>query len=108
MNTLLQNLTFLKTNYKSRNDLRMYQDKTLESNTFLQPLLDKLSYENKNIILLGDFNIALPHYESHTHTRDFLDCMYYGSLSLQITITTKITPRSRKLIDIIFTNPVPS
>ena len=73
-------------NYKNSNDLKMYQDKTLEyvfveiisktqkntivgciykhpklsisdfTNTFLQPLLDKLSYENKSIILLGDFN----------------------------------------------------
>ena len=80
-------------NYKNSNDLKMYQDKTLEyvfveiisktqkntivgciykhpklstsdfTNIFLQPLLDKLSYETKNIILQGDFNIDLLHYE---------------------------------------------
>ena len=33
------------------------------TNIFLQPLLDKLSYETKNIILQGDFNIDLLHYE---------------------------------------------
>ena len=41
--------------------------------TFLQPLLNKLSYENKNVILLGDFNTDLLHYESHIQTREFLD-----------------------------------
>ena len=114
----------------------MYQDKTLQSvfvetisktqkntivefiykhpklsisdftNTFLQPLLDKLSYENKNIILLGDFNIDLLHYESHSQTRDILDCMYPGPLSPQIIISTTITPCPSTLIDNIFKNTV--
>ena len=74
-------------NYKSRNDLKLYKNKNPESvfikvlsksdkntiigciykhpnlaiqefmDTFLQPLLDNLSYENKNVILMGDFNI---------------------------------------------------
>ena len=121
-------------NYKSRNDLKLYKDKNRESvfievlsksdkntvigciykhsnlaiqefmDTFLQPLLDKLSYENKNVILLGDFNIDLLHYESHIQTREFLDKIYFGSLSPHITIPTRITPRSRTLIDNIFTN----
>ena len=123
-------------NYKSRNDLKLYKDKNLESvfievlsksdkntvigciythpnlaiqefmNTFLQPLLDKISYENKNVILLGDFNIDLLHYESHIQTREFLDKIYLGSLSPHITIPSRITPRSRTLIDNIFTNTV--
>ena len=74
-------------NYKSRNDLKLYKNKNLEfvfikvlsksdkntitgciykhpnlaiqefMGTFLQLLLDNLSYENKNVILMGDFNI---------------------------------------------------
>ena len=48
---------------------------------FIQPLLDKLSFENTNIILLGDFNIDLLHYENDNLTRIFLDCMYSSSLS---------------------------
>ena len=59
--------------------------------TFLQHLLDKLSYENKNVILLGDFNIDLLHYESHIQTREFLDKMYFGSLSPRITLLNRIT-----------------
>ena len=31
---------------------------------FIQSLLDKLSFENKNIILLGDFNTDLLHHEN--------------------------------------------
>ena len=123
-------------NYKSRNDLKLYKDKNLESvfievlsksdkntiivciykhpnlaiqefmDTFLQPLLDNLSYENKNVILMGDFNIDLLHYESHIQTREFLDKIYFGSLTPHITIPTRITSRSRTLIDNIFTNTV--
>ena len=83
-----------KLNYKNRKDLTINKDEMLESvfvevlsqsnkNTiieciykypkmaladitqnFIQPLLDKLSLENKNIILLGDFNIDLLHHEN--------------------------------------------
>ena len=114
----------------------MYQDKTLESvfvgkisktqkitivgciykhpkltisdftDTFLQPLVDKLSYKWKNIILLGDFNIDLLHYESYSQTRDILDCMYSGPLSPETAISTSITPRSSTLIDNTFTKTV--
>ena len=74
--------------------------------TFLQPLPDKFSHENKNVILLGHINIDLLHYESHNQTREFLDKIYFGSLSPHITIPNRITPRSRTLIDNIFTNTV--
>ena len=61
---------------------------------FIQPLLDKLSFENKNIIPLGDFKIDLLHYENDSQTRIFLDHMYSISQSPQITMPTRITPRS--------------
>ena len=70
--------------------------------TFLQPLLDKLSYENKNVILMGDFNVDLLHYESHIQTREFLDKIYFGSLTPHITIPTRITPHSRTLIQTLW------
>ena len=57
-------------------------------------LLDKLSFENKNIIPLGDFKIDLLHYENDSQTRIFLDHMYSISQSPQITMPTRITPRS--------------
>ena len=78
------------------------------TDTFLQALLDNLSYENKNAILMGDFNVDLDllHYESHIQTREFLDKIYFGLLTPHITIPTRITPRSRTLINNIFTNTV--
>ena len=74
--------------------------------TFLQPLLDNLSYENKNVIVICDFNIDLLHYESHIQNREFLDKIYFGSLAPHITIPTRITLGSITMIDNIFTNTV--
>ena len=71
---------------------------------FIQPLLDKLSFENKNMILLGDFNIDLLHYGDDNRTKIFSDHMYSSSLSPQITTPTRITPSSKILIDNIFSN----
>ena len=101
-------------NYKSRNDQNIYKEKLQESifievlsetnkNTavgciykppdlttqnfnfdYLQSLIDKLSIENKNIILLWDFNIHLLHYESNNPTREFIDLMFSASLTLKL------------------------
>ena len=72
----------------------------------LQPLIDKLATENKNIVFLGDFNVDLLHYESNNPTRKFLDLMFFVSLTPQITVPTHLTVRSKTLIDDIFTNSV--
>ena len=72
--------------------------------TFLQPLLDKLSYETKNIIFLGDFNIDWLHSELYIQTRQFLFKIHFWSLSPNITIPTRVTLLSRALIDNIVTN----
>ena len=45
------------------------------------------------------------HYESNNPTREFLD-LFSASLTPQITIPTRLTVRSRTLIDNIFTNSV--
>ena len=112
-------------NYKTRDDLKIYKKKLLESkfievlsgsnkNTivgciykhpglttqefncdFLQPLIDKLATENKNIVFLGDFNVDLLHYESNNPTREFLDLMFSASLIPQITIPTYLAVRSK-------------
>ena len=47
---------------------------------YLNVLLDKLSKENKTIILLGDFNINFLNYDIHPPTNEFLDslsCHYF-------------------------------
>ena len=123
-------------NHKTRNDLNIYKEKQLESifievlsesnkNTvvgciykhpglttqnfnfdYLQPLIDKLSIQNKNIILLEDFNVDLLHYESNNPTREFLDLMFSASLTPQVTIPSCLTVRLITLIDNVFTNSV--
>ena len=120
-------------NYKNRQDLNTDKDELLESvlievlsksnkssiigciykhpklaltdftQNFTQPLLDRFSFENKDIIILGDFNIDLLHQENDNQTKIFLDHMYSGSLS-QINIPTRVAPRSKILPDNIFTN----
>ena len=62
--------------------------------------------ENKNVILLGDFNIDLLHCETSYATNEFLDLMFSASLTPKITIPTRLTVHSRTLIDNIFTNSV--
>ena len=42
---------------------------------FHNTLIDKLSKENKQIFLLGDFNINLLHYNDHQPTNEFLDSL---------------------------------
>ena len=70
---------------------------------YLQPLLDKLSLENKDVIVMGDFNVVL-HYETHNQSRDFLDKMFSASSKPHISTPTRITPRSKTLINNIFTS----
>ena len=52
---------------------------------------------------MGDFNVDLLKYENNTYTADFLDKIYSTFLIPQTTSPTRITPRSKTLIDNIFT-----
>ena len=71
---------------------------------FLSPILEKVSFENSDNYILGDFNINLLNYESDRYTAYFLDNMYSNSCTPYITLPTRITPRSKTLIDNIFYN----
>ena len=71
---------------------------------FLSPVLEKVSFKNKDIYLLGDFNINLLNYESDRHTAHFLNDMYSNSFTSYIILQTRITPRSKTLMDNIFYN----
>ena len=95
---------------KTLNDLNMYKSKELESifieiikkegkNTIAgyvynhpklsmnefsdqssSPIPEKISFENKEVYLIGDFNINLLNYESSRETADFLNNMHPNSL----------------------------
>ena len=48
-------------------DLNEFNDK------YVNKLLDNITKENKTTFLLGDFNIDLLKYDSHTSTNEILD-----------------------------------
>jgi hypothetical protein len=71
----------------------------------LEGLLEKLRKErNKNIMLLGDFNINLLKYESDNQVSDFVDKMFANFLQPLIISPTRVTIHSKTLIDNIFSN----
>ena len=74
------------------------------SGTYLQNTLGKLSYGNKDIILMGDFNIDILKYDTNNDSPAFLDMMYENVLHSYISSPTKLTTRSQTLIDNIFSN----
>ena len=53
---------------------------------------------------MDDFNVDLLHYETHSLTSEFSDKMFSTSLSPHIATPMRVTPRSKTLIDSIFTN----
>ena len=74
------------------------------NDVFLQNILEKLSYENKEIIVMGNFNIDILKYDTNSDSATFLDNMYENLLLPYILSPTRVTPRSQTLIDNIFSN----
>lgn len=62
--------------------------------------------EQKDIVLMGDFNINLLNYEKNENVTNFVDTMYQNSLKPLILAPTRITNKSKTLIDNIFSNIV--
>ena len=121
-------------NYICRNDLQIYKKKQLETtfieiinpngkniivgciyrhpcmevsefnDYYLHELLTKLNKEKKQIVLMGDFNIDILKYDNNSDSSNFLDNMYTNSLIPYITAPSRITTRSKTLIDNIFSN----
>ena len=61
---------------------------------YLKPLSEKLISENKEVILLGDFNIDLLKCDLNKNVSDFLDIMYSTNLRPNITSPTRLISRS--------------
>ena len=73
---------------------------------YLQNLLDTLAFENKDIFLMGDFNINIPQYDNNKDSQEFLDQMHSNFLLQYISSPSRVTPRSQTLIDNIFSNKI--
>ena len=126
-----------KFNYKPRNDLLIYKPFLIESifveilfprksnlivgciyrhscmsinefNDIISPILQKISKENKTVILLGDFNIYLIKCGTDASTSEFFNMISSFNLLPYITLPTRITNRSQTLIDNIFSNSTDS
>ena len=75
-----------------------------EFNDYLSLVLEKITAENKTIILLGDFNIDLIKCSVNIMSSEFFNLVSSYNLLPYITLPTRITNSSRTLIDNIFTN----
>ena len=74
---------------------------------FLKSLTNKLSKEsNKEIILLGDFNIDLIKTNTNNNASEFLDRIYSSYLIPHITSPTRLTSSSHTLIDNMISNVI--
>ena len=72
--------------------------------SYLNTFLDKLSKENKQLFLLGDFNINVLNYNDHQPTNKILDSLASNSFIPYILQPTRITSHSKTLIENTFSN----
>ena len=69
-----------------------------------ESILSQLTRENKNIFIMGDFNINLLTCENHPESNDFILMLNLFFLLPYILQPTRITERSATLLDNIFAN----
>ena len=67
-------------------------------------IMSKVMNEQKECLLLGDFNIDLLRYNQHNITNDFLNTMFSHSFLPTINQPTRITSHTATSIDNIFSN----
>ena len=70
----------------------------------LNIVISAVGNENKNLLLMGDFNLDLLKFDSHPKTSDFINNLHTAGLSTLITKPTRITEHSATLIDHMYTN----
>ena len=75
-----------------------------EFNTMYDDLLSKIQRENKQIYIMGDFNIDLLKSHINNDADTFLQQNLSSNLKPLIVRPTRLTPTSKTLIDNIFTN----
>ena len=74
------------------------------TNNFIAPLLEKSSNENKNIMIMSDFDVNLINYKDDKNTGNFLGTMFSQSFLPHTTTSTRITKNTKTLIDKIYYN----
>ena len=88
----------------------IYKHPTLNNQYFIDsyilPLLEKLSYENKQVMVMEDFNMNLLSYNTNKRTAQFLDKLCTNSFIPYINLPTKITNQVEAVTDNIFYNKI--
>ena len=74
------------------------------TNNHMMPLLDKLSNENKDIMIMADFSVNLINCNDDKNISNFLVTKLSHSFLPFITTPTRITRNTKNLIDNIFYN----
>ena len=105
--------TFIEILNKKRKNLIVgciYKHPTLNNQDFIDSyilsLLEKLSYENKHVMLMGNFNMNLLNYNTNKRITQFVDELYTNSFIPYINLPTRITNQSETLTDNIFYNKI--
>ncbi|XP_072180116.1 uncharacterized protein [Diadema setosum] len=89
----------------------VYKPPSSNFRDFLDAFSDLLltpSLYQKNIFIMGDFNLNLLHYSENVHCQEFLDLMLSKYLIPLIRKPTRVTDTSSTLIDNIFCNNISS
>ena len=76
------------------------------THSYILPLLEKLSYENKQVMLMGDFNMNLLNYNTNKRITQFVGELYTNSFIPYVNLPTRIMNQSETLIDNIFYNKI--
>ena len=71
---------------------------------FMNQLFEKLNKEDKEIFLMGDFNIDLMTIDDDPNITNYFDIITSNLFIPHIIYPTRITPTSKTLIDNIFSN----
>ena len=87
-------------------ETRTWRDKNIQfKGLFLKSLTERLTKKiNKEVLLLGDFNIDLIKSNSIANAWEFLDVIYSSNLLPHTTSPTWLTSRSHTLIENIFSD----
>ena len=80
----------------------------LPSLDYLTSVLQKVQKGNKTLFNMGDFNINLLNYDSHSETNNFINLTISHYLLPHILHPTRVTDHSAIIIDNIFSNSLES
>ena len=81
-------------------------DPTESNDIYLHDVLEKLSNENKSVVLMGNFNIDFLTYDSNIDPSNFLDKMYFSLLLPYVSSPSRLTTQSQTQIENIFSNNI--